>query len=136
MAEFALLSQTAVTVGSSIPFTTTIVKGCPCIRHRNGSANIRVKGGSCCKPNRYNIQFHGNVTGVTGQITLGIYLDGELIPESIMNVVAAAPANVLSVDSSTEIEVDGCMQNISVRNIAGTGLLVNTANIIVRREVA
>lgn len=136
MAEYALLTPTPVTVGSSIPFTTTLVNGCCNIRHRTGSANIRVKGGSFCKPNRYIIHFHGNVTGVTGEITLGIYLDGELIPESEMNVVAVAPANILSVNSVIEIDVEGCMQNISVRNIAGTGLTVNTANIIIHKEAA
>ena len=136
MAEFSLTTPTAVAVGATIPYNTTIVKGCPCIRHRGNSGNVRVKGGTCCKPNRYRVQFHGNVTGVTGTITLGLYLDGELLPETEMNVVAAAPANVLSVDSATEICVDGCSSNISVRNIAGTGLTVNTANIIVTREVA
>ena len=136
MAEFALLTPTEVAVGSAIPFTTTISPGCCCIRHRTASGNVRVKGGTCCKTNKYHIQFHGNLTNVTGTITLGIYLDGELLPETEMNVVAAAPANVLSVDAATEIAVDGCVSNISVRNIAGTDLIVETANIIIRKEVA
>lgn len=136
MAEYALNVATPVAVGASIPFNTEITKGCCFVRHRTGSANVRVKGGTMCRPNKYLVHFHANVTGVTGAITLGIYLDGELLPETQMNVVAAAPANVLSVDSATEICVDGCMANISVRNIAGTGLIVNTANIIVQKEVA
>lgn len=136
MAEYSLITPTAVAAGTAIPFNNTIVKGCCNIRHRAGSGNIKVKGGSCCHPNRYHIMFHGNITGVNATAQLGIYLDGELLPETLMSVVEAAPANVLSVDSATEIEVDGCYSNISVRVIAGTGAIMNTANIIIHKEVA
>ncbi len=87
-----------------------------------------------CKPIKYIVNFHGNVTGVTGTVELGIFLDGELLPETVMYVVEAAPANVLSVDSSTEILADCSCQTISVRNIQGTGLTVNTASLIVERK--
>lgn len=133
MANYSLTTPTPVAVGASIPYNTEIVKSCPCIRHRAGSGNIRVKGGTCCRPNRYDVQFHANVTGVTGFAELGIFLDGELLPETVMYADFAADTDVISIDSVAEIAVDGCMQNISVRNIAGTGLVVNTANIIVHR---
>lgn len=134
MAEYSLTTATPVAVGSAIPYNNTIVPGCCNIRHRIGSGAIKVKGGSCCRPNRYLVQFHGNITGVTGFSQLGIYLDGELLPETQMYVVAAAATDILSVDSATEILVDGCYSAISVRVIAGTGATMNTANIIVHKE--
>lgn len=136
MAEYSLITPTEVAVGSAIPFNNTIINGGCCIRHRSGSGSIKVKGGSCCKPNKYYVQFHGNITGVTGYSQLGLYLDGELLPETQMYVVAAAPTDILSVDSATEILVDGCYSTISARIIAGTGATMNTANIIIHKGVA
>ena len=136
MAEYSLLTPTPVAVGAPIPFNNTIIRGCCNIRHRDGSGNIKVKGGTCCRPNRYYIQFHGNITGVTATAQLGIYVDGELLPETLMSVVEADPANVLSIDSATEIEVEGCYSTISVRVIAGTNATMQTANIIIHREAA
>lgn len=80
--------------------------------------------------------FHGNITGVTATAQLGIYVDGELLPETLMSVVEADPANELSVDSTTEIEVEGCYSTVSVRVIAGTNAVMNTANIIIHKEVS
>lgn len=134
MAEYALTTNTVVTAGGTIPYNTTICKGCCNIKHREGSGVVKVKGGTCCKPNVYHIQFHGVVTNVTGAIQLGLYLDGELLPETRMAVVAAAPANVLSVDAATEVCIEGCCSAISARVILGTDVSVNAANIIVHKE--
>lgn len=136
MAEYSLTIPTPVEAGSAIPFNNTIIKGCCNVRHREGSGNIRLRGGSCCHPNRYHIMFHGNITGVTATAQLGIYLDGELLPETLMSVVEASPDNVLSVDSTTEVEVVGCYSTVSVRIIAGTNAVMNTANIIVHKEAS
>lgn len=136
MAEYSLSTPTPVAVGSAIPFNNTIIPGCCNVRHRNGSGNVKIKGGTCCRPNKYYVQFHGNITGVTNAASLGIYLDGELLPETVMNVVLPETTSVLSVDSATEILVEGCFSNISVRIIAGTNAVMNTANIIVHKEVA
>lgn len=136
MAEYSLITPTPVAVGAPIPFNNTIIKGCCNVKHREGSGNIRVKGGTCCHPNRYHIMFHGNITGVNAVATLGIYVDGELLPETQMYVYETDPANILSVDSTTEIEVEGCYSTISVRVIAGTNATMQTANIIVHKEAA
>lgn len=135
MAEYALTTPTSVAVGTAIPYNVVIIPGCCNIRHRAGSGSIKVKGGSCCKPNKYHIQFHGNITNVTGFSRLGIFLDGELLPETQMYVVAAAATDILSVDCATEILVDGCCSTISARVIDGTGAIMNTANIIIHKEV-
>lgn len=138
MAEYALLTPLTIPNGGMVPYTTTICKGNCSIRHRNGSGTVKVKGGSCCNPNKYPVRFHANVTGATGDITLGLYLDGELLPETVMSLVSGSADYVQSVDSATEICVDGCWANISARVIVGgTGgeLTFNTANMIVNKEV-
>lgn len=136
MAEYSLTTPLAVPEGGTIPYNNTICKGCCCIRHRSGSGIIKVKGGTCCKPNRYHVLFHANVTGETGQVQLGLFLDGELLPETLMSVVPVAVTDVLSVSAATEICIDGCCSTIAARVITGDAVTVNTANIIVHREVA
>lgn len=132
MAEYILTTPTAVPVGSAVPYTETVVKGCCNIRHRAGSGIVTVKGHDC--GTRYRAAFHGNVTGVAGAVQLGLYLDGELLPESIMSVVPAAADDVLSVDAVTLIP--GCCEthSLSVRVITGDTVTVNTAALIVDKE--
>lgn len=135
MAEYTLTTPTAVAVGASVPFNNTVIGGCCNIKHRAGSGIVTVRGGGCCKnPRRYRATFSANVTGVTGTIQLGLYLDGELLPETLMSVNAASATNVLTVNTATEIIADCDCQKITARNIAGTGLTVNTAALIVDRE--
>lgn len=136
MAEYALNTLTAVAVGASVPFNTTIVKGCCNIRHRSGSGSVKLKGGTCCRPNRYYVSFHGNVQGVQGLIQLAVYLDGDRLPETIMSVQSGGTTAINSVNTATEIEVDGCFSNVSVRVITGDTVSVNNANIIIHKEVA
>lgn len=134
MAEYALRVPTPVAVGASIPFDTVIVCGCGYVRHRSGAGNITVKGGGCCRPNLYKVNFHGNVTGITGQAQLGIYLDGELLPETVMSIYTGLDTVIQSVDAETEVKVDCCCSNISVRVIEGDDAVINTASIIVQKE--
>lgn len=138
MAEYSLITPLDIPVGGTVPYNNTIYGGCCNIRHRNGSGVVKVKGGTCCKPNRYHVQFHA---AVTGAIQMGLYLDGELLPETLMAIVSGADTNVYSLDAATEINVDGCFSTISARVIeagstAGEPLTINTANIIVHKEVA
>ena len=134
MAEYSLITPTVVTAGGTIPYNNTIVKGCCNVKHRPGSGIIKLKGGTCCNPNVYLVHFHANVTDVPGVIQLGLFLDGELLPETLMAVVAAADTNVLSVDAATEVVVDSCCSALSARVILGTDVTINTANIIVHKE--
>ena len=136
MAEYALLTPTPVAEGAAVPYNTTLCKGCCDIRHRPGSGIVKVKGGTCCNPNRYHVQFHAVVRGVVGAMQLGLFLDGELLPETVMAVVSGAVANEYSVDAATEICIDGCCAALSARVIEGNTVTVNTANIIVHKEAA
>lgn len=135
MAEYALTTPTPVAAGGTIPYNTVICPGCCNIRHRAGSGIVKVKGGSCCNPARYHVQFHGVVRGVAGAMQLGLFLDGELLPETLMAVVSGAVANEYSVDAATEVSLDGCCSSLSARVIVGDTVTVVTANIIVHKEV-
>lgn len=136
MAEYILTTATAVPVGGSVPFFNVYERCCPYIRHRNGSSAVKVKGGTYCKPNRYRVSFHGNVTGVQGLIQLALYLDGERLPETTMSVTASGTTATNSVDTQSEIVTDGCFNTISVRVVTGDAVSVNNANLIVYKEGA
>lgn len=135
MAEYSLITSTAVPVNGTIPYNNTICPGCCDIRHRNGSGIVTVKGGTCCKPKKYNINFHANVRGVVGAIQLGLFLDGELLPETLMSVVPGGANDVWTVGAATEICQSGCCASISARVITGATVTVDTANIIIHEEV-
>lgn len=132
MAEYILTTPTAVPVGSAVPFTETVVKGCCNIKHRAGSGIVTVKGHDC--GTRYRVAFHGNVTGVAGAIQLGIYLNGEELPETEMSVVPGTAGAVWSVDAETVIP--NCCEDysVSVRVKTGATVTVNTAALIVDKE--
>lgn len=137
MAEYALITPTAVALDSAVPFPATIHQGCCCIRHKSGSGIFRLKGGSCCNPARYHVTFNASVVGVAGPIRLAIYQDGEQLAETTMSVVPAAATDIWSVSTDTEIIADvGGYSTISVRVVAGDTVTVNTANITIKREVA
>lgn len=134
MAEYSLTTPTLVPEGGTIPYNNVICKGCCNVRRRGGSGVIKLKGGTCCDPARYYVQFHANLTGVAGEMQVGLFLDGELLPETLMSVVAAAATDVLSVDAATEICLDWCCSSLSARVITGDTVTVNTANIIIHKE--
>lgn len=136
MAEYSLTTPTVVAVGSAVPYDNVIINGCCNITHRAGSGIIKVKGGTCCHPNKYTVRFHGLVLGVAGPIQLGIYLDGELLPESLTAVVPEATADVWGIDTETQLLAVGDYESISVRVVAGAPLTVDRASIIVTKEVA
>lgn len=134
MAQFiSTAPQTLASVGDSIVFNSTNTS-CNCnIRHRDGSAIIRLKGnGCCCNRARYRVSFHGNVSGLASGIQFAIYIDGEQLPETLMSVVPAAATDVLSVDADTEIYVDCDCAVLSVKT-ATAGVTVDTASIIINR---
>lgn len=136
MAEYSLINPTLVPVGSAVPYNNEIYGGGCNIRHRGGSGIVTVKGGTCCKPARYRVSFHANVTGVAGAVQLQLFVDGEPLPETLMSVVPASAADVWSVDAETEILSECSCTNITARVVTGATVTVNTASIIVQKEAA
>lgn len=133
MAQFiSTTPQEITTVGGSVAFNSTAVCGGCDVKHRNGSALIKVKGSGCCSRARYRVSFHGNITGTAALTQLALYQDGEILLESLMSVVPAAAADVWSVGNDTEVYVDCNCSTLSVRSLTA-GVTVNTASIIITR---
>lgn len=126
--------QTLTNIGDAIRFTETGCRGGCCnIKHRANSSQVTIRNtGGCCSPSTYKVQFHGNVTNVQGQILLGIYLDGELVPEALMAVAPVGTSFVTSLDSVVLVCTDCCCSHISVKTLTA-GVTVNTAEIIVTK---
>lgn len=131
MAEFTLTTPTAVAVNDPVPFNNVVVSGGCMVRHRAGSGIVKVKGGTCCNPKKYTVRFHGYVTGLAAETTFAIYLDGEMLPETMMAVVPVAAADNWSIDASTQILVDCSCQTLSVRNLSAGEVTVTNAALIV-----
>ncbi len=131
MAKFtATTPQTLAAVGDAVVWQHHDIPGCYAIFNRPGTAKVELAGGTHRHPVRYPISAHLNVTGVSGAISLGIYQDGEELPTSRMNVVAANAASVLSVDSTTTISAECCCSGISVKTLtAGVNILSAEINI-------
>lgn len=135
MAEYINITPQTVATNSPIIFNQTTVPGCCKIQHRNGSGAVKLHGGTCCNPSRYRVSVHANVLGVVGAIQFGIFQDGELLPETLMAVVPGGATDVWSIDATTEVKVDCNCSQISVRNLTASTITVNTANIIIDKEV-
>ena len=134
MAEFISTVPQVVDPMGAVAFQSTAVRGCCNIRHREGSSIVVVKGGTCCRPARYRVNFHANVTGVADAITFALVQDGEIMPETLMSVVPAAADDVWTISATAEVLVDCSCSRISVRNTGDAAVTVNTANIIVDKE--
>lgn len=134
MAVYSLVTPTAVAVGAAVPYDIEVIKGCCNIKRRPGAGTVNVKG-NCCNPNKYKVNFHGNVTGVAGAISLGIYEDGELIRGTEMNVKPVATGDVWSVDAETVVKAECNCDAISVRVITGATVTVNSATLVVEKVV-
>ena len=127
--------QTLSNIGDPVVFNTNSMSRCNAnIRHRAGSGIVTVRGSGCvCNPARYRVSFHGNVSGLTGETQLAVYLNGEQLPETVMSVVPAAAADALSIDVETEVIADFGDSSVSVRTLTA-GVTVNTASLIVERK--
>lgn len=117
---YTLRTATLVEAGSSIPLDSG------CHRHRDGSGIIKLDRG------RHLVLVSAVVTGVATAIELGVYMDGELIPGTIMSVVPYGDTQVWTVNTAVEVYAD-CCDSISVRVITGDTVTVNSANVIVRK---
>lgn len=114
----------------NVLFISNRIKQCCSVRHDQGSGLITLN-----KPGIYKIDYNGNTTlTAAGTASLGIKLNGEVIPGTVMNTTLGA-AEVASMSASTLVRVDcGCCVTITVGNLSTTDTIaVDNANIIVRK---
>lgn len=126
--------------GQNVQFTETAVRSCkPCVKHREGSGIVTLKGLTNQCNARFRVGFSGNIAvptgGMVGEISLAIAIEGEPLQITRMRVTPAAVDNYFNVSAQADICVSrGCCASVAVENTSGQAINVQNANLIVTRE--
>lgn len=139
MAEFVAVSAQEVAANGNVIFTNTVASGSNCIKHREGSGIVTLRGLTNQCRARYFVDFSGNISiptgGTVGAISLAIAISGEPVLSSQMISTPAAVDQYNNVSSGVYIDVPaGCCVNIAVKNTSTQAINVANANIVVTRE--
>lgn len=139
MAEYVAVASQTVAAKGNIVYTNTAVNGSNCIKHREGSGIITLRGLTNQCRARFFIDFSANVavpsTGTAGAISLAIAISGEPVLSSQMISTPAAVSQYNNVSGGIYVDVpSGCCVNIAVENTSDQAIEVSNANIIVTRE--
>lgn len=132
MAEYISTVTQDVAAGSPVILQTTAIKGGCSIQHRDGTGSVSLRGsGSCCNPARYKVFAHVSITTVDATpVQLGLALDGEVLPETIMSMQTATVGTLLS-GSTGAIVLSDFGSRVTIEAI--TAAEVNTALLTVER---
>lgn len=126
--------------GQNVQFTETAVRSCkPCVKHREGSGIVTLRGLTNQCNARFRVSFSGNIAvptgGTVGEISLAIAIEGEPLQSTRMRVTPAAVDNYFNVSAQADICVPrGCCASVAVENTSGQAINVQNANLIVTRE--
>lgn len=142
--EFTAPATQTVAYGQNVLFTDEPIK---CkkgyVIHRDGSGIVTLRGivkndgCGCNRFARYLVSFSGNIAtalgGTVGEISVGIAVNGEALPATIMRATPAAVGEFFNVSKSTFIDVPKCCcTNISIKNtsvnLLGTTIPIDVAN--------
>lgn len=139
MAEFVAVAAQEVAQNGNVVFTSTAVKGGNCIKHREGSGIITLRGLTNQCRARYFVNFSANIAvptgGTSGEISLAIAISGEPVLSSQMRSTPAAVSQYNNVSAGIYIDVPaGCCANIAVENTSTQAIEVANANLVVTRE--
>lgn len=139
MAEYVAVASQTVSQNGNVIYSNTAVGGSNCIRHREGSGIITLRGLTNQRRARFFIDFSANVavpsTGTAGEISLTIAISGEPVLSSQMISTPAAVSQYNNVSAGMYVDVPaGCCVNIAVENTSTQAIDVKNANIVVTRE--
>ena len=139
MAEYVAVANQSVATNGNVVFTNTAVQGSNCIKHREGSGIITLRGISNQCRARFFVEFSANIAvptgGTAGAISLAIASSGEPVLSSQMISTPAAVEQFNNVSAGIYVDVPaGCCVNIAVENTSNQAIDVANANIIVTRE--
>ena len=139
MAEYVAVSNQTVASKGNVIYTNTAVNGSNCIKHREGSGIITLRGLTNQCRARFFIDFSANIavpsTGTAGAISLAIAISGEPVLSSQMISTPAAVSQYNNVSAGIYIDVpSGCCVNVAVENTSDQSIEVVNANIVVTRE--
>ena len=135
MAEFVTVAAQEVAQNGNVVFSNTAVKAGNCIKHREGSGIITLRGLTNQCRARYFVEFSANIAGTAGEISLAIAISGEPVLSSQMRSTPAAVSQYNNVSAGIYVDVPaGCCVNIAVENTSTQAIDVANANIVVTRE--
>lgn len=139
MAEYTAVATQEVAQNGNVIFTNTAVRGTNCIKHRDGSGIITLRGITNQCRARYFIEFSANIAvpagGTAGEISLAIAISGEPVLSSQMRSTPAAVSQFNNVSAGIYVDVPaGCCVNIAVENTSTQAIDVANANLVVTRE--
>lgn len=139
MAEYVAVANQSVATNGNVVFTNTAVQGSNCIKHREGSGIITLRGITNQCRARFFVEFSANIAvptgGTAGAISLAIAISGEPVLSSQMISTPAAVEQFNNVSTGIYVDVPaGCCVNIAVENTSNQAIAVANANIIVTRE--
>ncbi len=139
MAEYVAVANQSVATNGNVVFTNTAVQGSNCIKHREGSGIITLRGITNQCRARFFVEFSANIAvptgGTAGAISLAIAISGEPVLSSQMISTPAAVEQFNNVSAGIYVDVPaGYCVNIAVENTSNQAIDVANANIIVTRE--
>lgn len=139
MAEYTYTGQQTVAQNGNVLFNETAVCGSNCIKHREGSGIITLRGLTNQCRARFFVNFSANIAIPTGgtveAISLAVAISGEPVLSSQMISTPAAVEQFNNVSAGIFIDVPaGCCVNIAVENTSSQAVDVSNANIIVTRQ--
>lgn len=139
MAEYTYTGQQTVAQNGNVLFNETAVCGSNCIKHREGSGIITLRGLTNQCRARFFVDFFANIAiptdGTVEAISLAVAISGEPVLSSQMISTPAAVEQFNNVSAGIYIDVPaGCCVNIAVENTSGQAVDVSNANIIVTRQ--
>ena len=104
MAEYVAVANQSVAANGNVVFTNTAVQGSNCIKHREGSGIITLRGITNQCRARFFVEFSANIAvptgGTAGAISLAIAISGEPVLSSQMISTPAAVEQFNNVYSS------------------------------------
>lgn len=138
MAEFVTVAAQEVAQNGNVVFSNTAVKAGNCIKHREGSGIITLRGLTNQCRARYFVDFSANIAvptgGTAGAISLAIAINGEPDLSTLAISTPAAVAEFNNVAMATDVWLPcGCCEQVSVKNTSTQAISVANANITVNR---
>ena len=107
MAEYIANALQTVEENQNILFTDTTVCGNGSIIHNDGSGLVTVRGITNQWRARFKVTFGGNIAIPTGgtveEISVGISVNGETVPVTVMRVTPAAVEEFFNVSRRTRL---------------------------------
>lgn len=138
MAEYIANALQTVEENQNILFTDTTVCGNGSIIHNDGSGLVTVRGITNQWRARFKVTFGGNIAipteGTVEEISVGISVNGETVPVTVMRVTPAAVEEFFNVSRSVYLNIPaGCCMQVGIKNTSTQAIDVQNASLIIER---